>query len=144
MNSPKQKSVMPTAKRVCVEAAGGALELRDGLAVVDDRPGDQLREEHHEEEIVAQGERLDAAAGDVDQEGDLLEGDERDAERQDHLVEDEVLPAQVVHHRDGEVRVLEVAEEADVEGDAERQQQGAAAGARPSSPASPSSTRPSA
>ena len=67
----------------CRSGKGSPLELRHHLAEVHDRAGDELRKEQHEQRELAQRERLDPAGVDVDQERDLLERDERDAERQD-------------------------------------------------------------
>jgi len=76
-------------RRCRVEPAGRGAELRHHLAVVHDGSGDELRKEQHEQAVIAQAELGDAPGLDIDQEGDLLEGDERDAQRQDQPCEDE-------------------------------------------------------
>src|SRR5437764_12162938 len=60
----------------------GRSELRHHLAVVQDRTGDEMREEAHEERIVEKAWFLRPSAVHVDQIGDLREGEEADAERQ--------------------------------------------------------------
>ena len=69
--------------RIAAPLRREASELRHDLGVMDDRPGDQLREEEDEQDEVpkAPGRRL--AEVNVGQIGDLLKGEEGDAERQD-------------------------------------------------------------
>ena len=116
-----------------VEPAGRGRELRHHLAIVDDRPGDELREEENEGAIFAKREGLHPPGLDVDQEGDLLEGDERDAERQNDVQQNEIGAEHVVDRAVDEVGILEEAEEGDVEQDAEPAAPRATAG--PSRPA---------
>ena len=66
------------------------MELRHHLPIMHDRAGDELGEEQDEQTVVLQRERIDTPRVDVDQECDLLEGDERDPQRQDDLGEKEV------------------------------------------------------
>jgi hypothetical protein len=95
-------------------------ELRQHLPWAHDRPGDEVWEERHEEQVVEVPlRRLDLAAVDVDRVAHRLEREERDAERQD---EPEVHgrngePEPPAHGRervDAEVPVLEDAEDAEV------------------------------
>ncbi|MET4765659.1 hypothetical protein ABH970_006031 [Bradyrhizobium ottawaense] len=58
------------------------LELRDHILVVEDRPGDQMREISHEQRVVRQRIGCDLPAIGVHQEGDLRERVEGDADRQ--------------------------------------------------------------
>ena len=60
----------------------GALELGKELARADDRPGDEVREEAQVDGGVDERGRLGVAALHVDDVGDRLEGEERDADRQ--------------------------------------------------------------
>ncbi len=67
----------------------GALELRDHILVVQDRPGDQMRKVCDEQRIMRQPVMRDLAAIGVDQECDLGEGVERNSDRKqdlDHVV----------------------------------------------------------
>ena len=57
-------------------------ELRHHLAVMDDRPGQQVREERHEQRVVVEARLGRLVAADVDQKRDLREREEADAERQ--------------------------------------------------------------
>src|SRR5262249_32751115 len=63
-----------------------------------------------------------AAAG-VDQIGDFLKGEERDAERQDDVLQRVVFAKQNVGRVDQEIGVLEIAEHHQIDGDAETQEQ---------------------
>ena len=60
-----------------------ARELGHHLLVVDDRSGDELGEEGDEQQVVGEVVFAGLAAVGIDEVGDLLEGEERDAERQD-------------------------------------------------------------
>ena len=82
---------------------------------MDDRAGDELREEKDEGAIFAKRERLHPPGLHVDQERDLLESDERDAERQDDIQQDKVCAEDVVDRAVDEVGVFEEAKEGDVE-----------------------------
>ena len=61
------------------------VELGDQLVGSDDRPGHQVREEREVQEGVDPRGGLEVAAVDVDDVGDRHEGEERDADGQDHL-----------------------------------------------------------
>ena len=86
-----------------------------------DRPGDQLGEEKNEGAIFAKREGFDPPGLNVDQEGDLLEGDERDAERQNDIQQDEIGAKDVIDRAIDEVGVFEEAEEDDIEQEADEQ-----------------------
>ncbi len=95
-------------------------ELRHHLPVVDDRPGDQLREEGHEQAVVQEPVFRRFALGGIDQIGDLLEGEERDAERQDDGADAEVQAGQradILHDEDG---IFEIGQHRQIAGDARR------------------------
>ena len=108
-----------------------AVELRLELAVADDRPRDQVREEG-DEERVAERVPLDlhVAAEDVDHVRDRLEGVEADPDRQGDPLGERPERRQPAARDDGEERrrvpgrelcVLEVDEEAERADDAARQ-----------------------
>ena len=106
-------------------------QLRLKLVVLDDRPGQQLREQEHVEQVGRQvGRRAAEAAPDVDQVGDLLEHDERDADGQRHRAHPQRRqphPGQhQVHVVDREARVLVIAQHADVDQHAQSQPPSAA------------------
>ena len=68
-----------------IEAADRlARELRQGFAVMDDRSRDQLRKERHEQDVVEETVLLGLAPVDIDEIGNLLEGEERDGDGQQH------------------------------------------------------------
>ena len=72
--------------RACIAASarGVGRELREHLRRADDGPGDEVREEADEEQVVEVApRRLELAAPDVDRVAHRLEREERDAERQD-------------------------------------------------------------
>lgn len=98
-----------------------ALKLGHHFLVVDDRPGDELGEEGREQREVQELHLLGFAAGAVDQIGDLLEGEERDRQRQ-HDPRQRTVGVEetedVVGH---EVRVLEPAQQGQVRDQAEDQ-----------------------
>ena len=109
-----------------VEGVGAVVELVGEVAETQHRAGDQVREDRHE------GGKVDQVAGrrgvtpvDVDDVADGLEDVERDPDRQQHVGQDERRQTDRGHHRvdavDAEVGVLEVAENAQVDGHAEQQ-----------------------
>ena len=72
----------------------------------------------------------DLAAAGVDEIGDLLKREERDAERQDDVLQEKIGPHQGVGSIDQEIGVFEIAEHHQIDGDPEDQQQ-----ANPTGPA---------
>ncbi len=64
---------------------------------------------------------FDPSGLDVDQEGDLLKGDERDAKRQNDVQQNEIGAEDIVDRSGDEVGILEEAEENDIEQDADEQ-----------------------
>ena len=62
-------------------------ELRHDVAVVQDRPGDQMREKRNEQHIVQKVTVSGDAGFAVDQVADLGEREKRDAQRQDDLID---------------------------------------------------------
>jgi hypothetical protein len=62
------------------------LDLGKDLAVVGDRPGQQLRKEHHEEAVFQQIVIGDLAAAAVDEVGNFLKDDKREADRQEDIL----------------------------------------------------------
>ena len=110
---------------VQIDPIGAVLgELRDHLAVVNDRPGDQLRKEGHEQGVVDEALVTDLAAIGVDQIGDLLEGEERDRQRQHDVVDAEVDRQQRLDQVGAEeARVFEVADAGQIGADAEAEQE---------------------
>src|SRR5439155_8190601 len=100
----------------------GTLDLGKDLAVMGDRAGQQLREEHHEEAVFEQIVLLDLAAAGVDQIGDLLKREERDPERQQDVLQDKIGLEQRVGGFDEEVGVFEIAEHRQIDDDTEGQQ----------------------
>src|SRR6266849_7505070 len=93
-----------------VETARRAVELRHHLAIVNDRTGNELRKEQHEQAIVLERERLDAPRMNVDQKRDFLERDERDTQRQNNVGQDQVRAEHIIYRGSEEVGVLEIAE----------------------------------
>ena len=90
--------------------------------MVQDRPRDQVREVGDEERVVHEVVLAHLALGRVDQIGDLGKRVERDAERQDDLADRPVGAEGVVEIVDEEVGVLEIAQQQQIERDAEHEQ----------------------
>ncbi len=63
------------------------MELRHELAVMDNGASDELGKEGDEEHVIEKVEPPHLALIGIDQQRDLLEGEEGDAERQDNLRE---------------------------------------------------------
>ena len=72
-------------REVAVPAVMALAELRHHLAVMDQRPGDQVGEEGDEEQVVGEVILLGLAAVGIDEVGDLEEGEEGDREGEDDL-----------------------------------------------------------
>ncbi len=105
---------------------GAVVELVDQVLEAQHGAGDKVREDRHEGREVDQVARgRGVAAVHVDDVADRLEDVERDADRQQHMGEDEWLQPHRGHDRieavDAEVGVLEVAEDAQVDAHAEQQ-----------------------
>jgi hypothetical protein len=96
--------------------------LRHGLAVVDDRAGDQLREEGDEQGIGKKAVVPHLAAVGIDQIGDLLEGEEGDREWQHDRAEVGVDGRHVLDRPRQKPRIFEPADGAEIERDAEREE----------------------
>ena len=110
----------PARRQHCRASGAAALELRDHLGVMHQRAGDQMREEGHEQR-VADDVALDlGAAHHVDQIGDLLEGEEGDAERQHDVDERQRRAGQRSQAVEDEIGVFEIAQHREIERDAER------------------------
>ena len=90
--------------------------------MVDDGPGDQLREERHEQSVVDKTDVVGLTAVGVDQVGDLLKGEEGDRKGQDYGAEMVVGSGDEVQVVDEEVGILVVTQEAKVGGDTRVQQ----------------------
>ena len=113
-----------------------ARELIGDVAVPDDRAGDQLRKEQQVQRGVHRALLRDrVAAVDVDDVRDRVEGEERDADRQQHARHDDRLHAQRQEQRvdvvGEEVRVLEDAEDDEIRRDREGEQRPGAARVAP-------------
>jgi hypothetical protein len=100
----------------------GPFDLGKDLAVMGDRAGQQLREEHHEKAVFEKIVLLDLAAAGIDQIGDLLKREEGDPERQQDVLQHEIGLEQLVGRLDEEIGVLEVPEHREVDDNPERQQ----------------------
>ena len=99
-------------------------QLRQQLVRADDRPGDQVGKERLQDRDVHERGRARLAAVDVDDVRDRLEGEERDADRQDDLDDRERRPEadavkKGVEFVDEEAEVLEGAQKRQVERDRE-------------------------
>lgn len=92
-------------------------------------PGDQVREIGHEQAVVDRIEFLRLAARRVDQEGDLREGEERDAQRENDRRKVVAAAGDRIDRVDEEVGVLVVAQQNQIARDTERQQVASALGA---------------
>ncbi len=112
-------------------------QLIGEIAIPDDRAGDELREQQQVQRGVHRTLLRDrVAAVDVDDVRDRVEGVERDPDRQQHARDDDRVGAerqeQGVDVVGEEVRVLEDAEDDEIDGDGEGEHRlRAVAGARP-------------
>ena len=95
----------------------GTLELRDHVLVVKDRPGDQMRKISDEQRVMRQGVARNIAAESIDQKGDLGEGVERNADRQQD-VDGDPGRKQRVEIGGEEAGIFEDAEHDEIAGDA--------------------------
>src|SRR5207249_3204231 len=66
------------------------LDLAEYLAVMGNRPRQQLREEHHEKAVFEKIVLGHLAATGIDQIGDLLEGEKRNTERQNNMLQHQI------------------------------------------------------
>jgi hypothetical protein len=102
----------------------GLFELRHELGRADDRAGNHVREEGEEDGEVEQAPGLERAPVDVDHVAQRLEGEERDADRQQDVEErrphtDADVLEPVGHLEGEEAVVLEPAEHGQVADDGE-------------------------
>ena len=111
LEQAEEQQRQPNREILLVEPAGGCRKLRHHFAVMDDRPGDELRKEENEGAIFAKRESLHPPGLDVDQEGDLLEGDERNAQRQNDVQQNQIGAEHVIDRAVDEIRIFEEAEE---------------------------------
>lgn len=87
--------------------------------MVDDWPSDQMRKDRHEFAVSQEGLVPCLPAIRVDKVGRLREREERDAERQDNVLQmEDVNACQQVRCAEKEIRVFEVAEQHGVDDDA--------------------------
>jgi hypothetical protein len=121
LEQAEEQQCQPDGEILLVESAGCGRKLGHHFAIVDDRTGDELGKEQHERAIFPKRERLYPSGLHVDKEGDLLESDERDAERQNDVQQNEIGAEHIVDRAVDEVGVFEKAEEDDVEKDADEQ-----------------------
>src|SRR5262249_52574169 len=104
------------ADRVAIDARRpfGRAELRNDFLEMDDRSGDQLREEHHEQAEVHEIVLLDLVRIAVDHEGDLLEREERNPHRKADARYVDMYAERRIDVVDEEIRVLEVTEQREI------------------------------
>ncbi len=110
-----------------LDAARGTGKLRGDVVIFHDRTGQELREKEDVIEVIEKRTRgRGGFAIEIDHVSDLLEDDERDAERERDLRHRPCLPATAREERvqvgDGEDGVLRVNEEGEIRGHAERDQ----------------------
>ena len=109
-----------------VEALPTRCQLIGDIVILDDRPGQQLGEQQDVEQVAAQRwGRCAASAMDIDQIGDFLEDDERQADRQGNTPQAERCYTQTcqryVQCGDEEIKVFVAEQQADIQDDAECQ-----------------------
>ena len=93
------------------------VELRHHLRVMNDGAGDEMGEEADEEEVGERALRLGFALAEIDEVGDLREGEEGDAERKDDTAEVAREPADAVEEVQEREEVLEPEEQKQISGD---------------------------
>ena len=97
------------------------MELRHHFTVMHDGPRDELGEKQYEQAVILKSEWLYTLGMDVDQESDFLKRNEGDSQRENHLREDKIRAEYVVDCAASEVDIFEIAEERDIECDAQQQ-----------------------
>ena len=123
LEQPQREDGEPHGEEFRVDAVGGRLpELRHHLLVVQHRAGNQVREVGDEQAVMDEVELAGFAARCVHQEGNLCEGEEGDAQRQDDLAQ---APGTAQRRIDGvnkEIGVFVVAQQGQVGCNPEGQQ----------------------
>ncbi len=97
-------------------------ELGHHLLVMEDGAGDEVGEEGDEEEIGEEVLALGLSLGEIDEVGDLGEGEEGDAERKQDGVGIDVGEMQGLEEEERFEEVLEVEEGEEIESDAEEEE----------------------
>ena len=97
-------------------------KLRLGFLLINDRAGDDLREESREEQKleVAAGQSLASAA--AHEPGNLHEGDEGNPQRQQDFFNEEIGLEDGVEIRDEKIRVFEIAKDENIEAHRENEE----------------------
>src|SRR5262249_29823499 len=93
---------------------GRAIELRLHVAIMDDRPSDELGEKRDEEQIVRKIELLYLSLVSVEKKRDLLENEEGDSERDEEALQLELRPERLVEIGGHEAAILEIGQNEDV------------------------------
>jgi len=93
-------------------------ELRHHFLVMQDRPGDQVREERHEQHVAQQAALADDARAAIEQIADLREREERDAERQDERIHRAVRDAEAGQEVEQRREILVMDQHREIRGDA--------------------------
>ena len=86
-----------------------------------DRTGDKLGKEQHERAVVLEGEGLDTPRLHVDQKCDLLESNERYAQRQDNVPKYKIGTKSVIDRTSDEIGILEDTQKHHVEQDPQQE-----------------------
>jgi hypothetical protein len=94
-------------------------KLRNDVAVMDQRPSDQVRKEQHRDDVFPQPQLSELSPIGIHQESDLLEGIERDPKRQYDLQPSRRDAQKRGNVLNQEVGVFEVAQERQIEGEAD-------------------------
>ena len=97
-------------------------ELRHHLLVVEDGAGDEVGEEGDEDEIGEEVLSLGLSLREIDEVGDLREGEEGDSERKKDGVRIDVGEVESLDQQEDFEEVFEVEEGEEVEGDSEEEQ----------------------
>ncbi len=102
-------------------SCAGLGELRHEFGMVNDRPGDQVREEGDEQNVAEKSEFRCFASVCVNQKRDLRECEKGNAERQRDLQRMEMIAGNAGPIHQGEIGVFEEGESGEVGGDAQRE-----------------------
>ena len=114
----EQRHADPEVARVETLVRGFG-ELRHHFAVMQDRAGEQMGKETHEQAVVDERQFARPPAIRIDQKGDLGKREKTDAQRQDHPRQQPVRAQQCVGIRDKKVGIFEVAQQRQIGDDAE-------------------------
>src|SRR5271170_1192397 len=107
-----QRHVIPFQRKVASFS-----ELRHDLAVMQDGPGDQVREKSYKQHVADKPLRLGCSLSQIDQVGNLRKGEERNAERQNDTAHRVMQSSDSIQKMKEGEQVLEIKQRSQIEAD---------------------------